>query len=333
MTSDRPILCFGELLLRLNAVPGARLSQAREFQAHVGGAEANVAAALAALGHRVEMISVVPDSALGDLCIGQLRAAGIGVDHVLRRSGRLGTYFIEHGSGPRPSAIVYDRAGSAFAEQADRLDWSALAANASWFHLSGINLPLSEQTARAALGAVEAMSAADIPLSFDVNHRASLWSDRLQRAAELERKVMAKAQVLFASPGDLGRALGRPLGDQSAARDAAFAEFPDLRFLISTRRENGTDHSQTLSMRIDSREASHQTDAFDVGPVVDRIGSGDALAGAVLDAVIRGAALPEIAAAGVAAGVLKIGIAGDRWVGSREELQAFHGNRGGDVRR
>ena len=335
MVADpRPIICFGEVLLRLNALSGTRLSQARDFEVHVGGAEANVAAALAALGHTTQVATVLPINALGDLCIGELRRAGIGVQHVVRTEGRLGSYFIEHGSGPRSAAIVYDRAGSAFAEHADRIDWARLASDASWFHLSGINLPLSRATADAAVAAVEAMTAAGVPISFDVNHRASLWGDRLGDAARLERRMMESAKVLFASAGDLSRALERELlGQPESAAEAAFDSFPQLAALISTRRETASDYGQTLAMRVDTREGWHQTDAIPVGPVVDRIGSGDALAGAALDAIIRGEPVEQIAAAGIAAGVLKIGIAGDRWVGNREELETFHTNRGGDVRR
>lgn len=335
MVADpRPIICFGEVLLRLNALPGTRLSQARDFEVHVGGAEANVAAALAALGHSTEVATVLPSSALGDLCIAELRRAGIGVQLVIRSDGRLGSYFIEHGSGPRAAAIVYDRVGSAFAEKADRIDWAGLARDASLFHLSGINLPLSNATAGAAIAAVAAMAAAGVPISFDVNHRASLWGDRLGDAATLERRMMETAKVLFASAGDLSRALERELpGNPERAAEAAFEAFPQLAVLISTRRETDSDYGQTLAMRVDTRDASHQTDAIPVGPSVDRIGSGDALAGAALDAIIRGESVEQIAAAGIAAGVLKIGIAGDRWVGSREELEAFHTSRGGDVRR
>lgn len=330
----RPVICFGEVLLRLNALPGTRLSQARDFEVHVGGAEANVAAALAALGHPTEVATVLPSSALGDLCIAELRRAGIGVQHVLRSEGRLGSYFIEHGSGPRPAAIVYDRAGSAFAAEADRFELTELASRASWFHLSGINLPLSGATAAGAVAAVDAMTAAGVPVSFDVNHRASLWGQRLAEAARLERRMMKSAQVLFASSGDLSRALERKLpGEPEGVAEAAFEAFPNLRFLISTRRETGSDYHQTLAMRVDSREGSHQTEPIPVGPIVDRIGSGDALAGAALDAILRGETVDRIAAAGIAAGVLKIGIAGDRWVGTRQELEAFHSDRGSDVRR
>ena len=332
VAENRPILCFGEVLLRLNALPGTRLSQARDFQVHVGGAEANVAAALAALGNPVEMVTSLPNSALGDLCLAELRGAGIGVRHVSRADGRLGSYFIEHGSGPRPAAIVYDRAQSLFSTYANRFDWQALASSASWLHLSGINLPLSAETSEAASAAVKTTAAAGARISFDVNHRPSLWNGRLDEAARLEREMMEASELLFASAGDISRALGREL-DSDGASQAAFDAFPRLKILVSTRRQTANDYSQSLAVRVDSRDRSYQTEAIPVGPIVDRIGSGDALAGAVLDAVIRGAPIEEIAMTGLAAGVLKVGIAGDRWVGTREDLEQFQKGRGGDVRR
>jgi hypothetical protein len=44
------VLTFGEAMLRLTSVPGVRLVDADRLEAHVAGAEANVAAALAQRG-------------------------------------------------------------------------------------------------------------------------------------------------------------------------------------------------------------------------------------------------------------------------------------------
>ncbi|EEF26309.1 2-dehydro-3-deoxygluconokinase, putative, partial [Ricinus communis] len=49
------IVCFGEILLRLAAPPGRMLLQTPSLDACAGGTEANVAVALALLGHRTAM--------------------------------------------------------------------------------------------------------------------------------------------------------------------------------------------------------------------------------------------------------------------------------------
>ena len=94
------IVCFGELLLRLAAPGRELLLQERRLDVHVGGAEANVAVALARLGHDVAMVSRVPDNALGDAAAGHLRRYGVDASAVTTGPGRMGLYFLSPGRGP-----------------------------------------------------------------------------------------------------------------------------------------------------------------------------------------------------------------------------------------
>ena len=86
-------VCLGELLLRLSAPGRELLLQSGRLDVHVGGAEANVAVALACLGHDAAMVSRVPSNVLGDAAIGHLRRYGVSVDGVTRGDGRDGTLF------------------------------------------------------------------------------------------------------------------------------------------------------------------------------------------------------------------------------------------------
>src|SRR4051812_21339158 len=97
-----PIVCFGELLLRLTP-PGRQLMvQADSLEMAVGGAEANVAAGLASLGHDVRFAGLVTNSPLGDRALAALRSAGVDTRFVARAPGRMGLYFMEDGAGVRP---------------------------------------------------------------------------------------------------------------------------------------------------------------------------------------------------------------------------------------
>jgi 2-dehydro-3-deoxygluconokinase len=334
MKLDRPgcILCFGEMLLRLSSPGGVRLASTSNFDAHVGGAEANVAAMLAQLGHEVEMATVLPRSSLGDLCEAGLRSVGVRTSRIMREEGRLGLYFLgpSLGSG---GEIIYDRKHSAFAEHAGAFDWPMLAQEARWFHLSGINLALGDIPAKSALAAVQAMKSAGVPISFDVNHRASLWKNRPIEDLDLVRQAAEQADVLFASPRDLALILRRDdLVEHRAGAEAAFAEFPGVQLIACTRRQFNDDR-QLLSARIDYRDAGHETASAPLRGVVDRIGSGDAFAGAVIDGVLDKMAPYECAAHGLGAAVSKHCIAGDRWIGSRDELYAFDPFAAQDVQR
>ena len=131
--------CFGELLLRLTP-PGAQLmAQACQLDMVVGGAEANVAAALASLGHEVRFAGLVSDNRLGDKAVSALRATGIDTRFLARAAGRMGLYFMEAGAGLRPSAITYDRAGSAFAEATpEAIDFAGALSGSALLHTGGI---------------------------------------------------------------------------------------------------------------------------------------------------------------------------------------------------
>src|SRR5689334_19271953 len=133
------VACFGEILLRLAAPHSELLLQTKTFVGHIGGAEANVAVALAQWGHAASVISVLPDNALGHGAAGELRRYGVRTEGIQFRPGRMGLYFLTVGAGHRPSEVLYDREGSAFALAPPELvDWKAVLRDVSWLHLSGI---------------------------------------------------------------------------------------------------------------------------------------------------------------------------------------------------
>jgi 2-dehydro-3-deoxygluconokinase len=338
LTRPGSIYCFGEVLLRLNPVLGTPLSASHLLSTHVGGAEANVAAALAQLGRATELVTLLPADALGDLAMTELRRAGVGTRHVLRKPGRLGLYFLDLGSGVRPSRIIYDRANSVFAGDPLAIDWMDLAPRAAWFHVSGITLAVSEASALAARKAVGSMREHGVPISFDVNYRSSLWHGREAEVGQMIRSMAEMADVLFGSAYDIGQALGQEVsGDMTDARReaavTAFAAFPSLSVIASTIREISPAGSHRLSARVDSRESGVEAAPATLNAIIDRIGSGDAFAGAVIDSLLRGETIARCARLGLAAAALKHAVSGDRWIGSRDELEQFDPARGSDVRR
>src|SRR5512139_1095976 len=139
MSEAGPVLCFGEMLLRLSAPGKGHLLQEARLDAHVGGAEANVAVALARIGCPAALVTALPDDALGDAALEAVRAAGVDVSGAVRGPGRLGLYYLTPGAGPRAASILYDRVDSLFAKTpADAYDWPMLLDGMGWLHLSGI---------------------------------------------------------------------------------------------------------------------------------------------------------------------------------------------------
>ena len=332
------VTCFGEILLRLSPPERQMLVQAGSLDMVVGGAEANVASALASLGHAVRFAGVVADNPLGDRALAALRGSGVDVAHVTRAPGRMGLYFLEAGSGPRPSAITYDRAGSAFAEAApEAIDFAGALAGARLLHSGGITPALGPKGVALARAAHGAARAAGVPICFDGNYRAQLWAAWDSDPAAILRELVADATILIGNHRDIALLLGRPFsgdgeGRRREAAEAAFEAFPNLELIASTARHLVTSDHHRISARVDSREGSHQTEEIDVTGIVDRIGTGDAFAAGVLDGWLAGGDLAVMAQRGLALAALKHTIAGDMCPVSRAMLDGFSAGAG-DVRR
>jgi 2-dehydro-3-deoxygluconokinase len=338
MSGAGPVVCFGELLLRLSP-PGARLIvQSDTLAVAVGGAEANVAAALASLGRAVRMVSLVPDSPVGAKARAALAAAGVDVSGIARGAGRMGLYFLEPGAGLRPSSIVYDRAHSAFATAAsDAFDFSGALQGASLLHLSGITPALGPNGVELARAAVTAAQAAGVPICFDGNYRAQLWAGWDGDPRAILSELVGAATVLIGNHRDISLLLGRTFsGDgperRREAAEAAFDTFPELQVVASTARHIVTNDHHRIAARVDLRDAQHQTDEIDVTGIVERIGTGDAFAAGVLHAWLDGGDARAMAETGLALAALKHSLPGDLCLIGPEELARFS-PAGGDVRR
>ena len=334
------VVCFGELLLRLSP-PGRELPfQSPQLAAHFGGAEANVAASLAILGHHSAMISALPDNVIGRASAAELRRHGVDTTGIRFAAGRMGLYLLSAGAMQRPAEVTYDRAGSVFAlTQAGAYDWPQRLRGARWLHLSGISLSLGEVTAEAVLAAVRAARDAGIMVSFDCNHRANLWGARASQAPALLREVLTAATLVFGEARDITLVLGTAItadaddaGFAGAAR-AAFASFPGLQLLATTDRRHRDADTQTLRGRLATRDSQLETRAFPLNGIVDRIGSGDAFAAGLLHALLRGMPGPQALDFATAAGCLKHSVPGDVNLLHEADMLRLLGGEGFAVRR
>ena len=332
------VTCFGELLFRLTP-PGHRLMvQAESLDLVVGGAEANVAAGLASLGHEVRFAGLVSNNSLGDRAVAALRGAGVDTRYLARGAGRMGLYFMEDGAGPRPSAITYDRAGSAFAVAApEQIDLAGALAGSSLLHSGGITPALGPKGVALARAAHAAARAAGVPICFDGNYRSQLWSNWNSDPRAILTDLVGDADILIGNHRDISLLLGTTFsGDgedrRREAAEAAFAAFPRLRLIASTARHIVTSEHHRISARVDARDGACQTGEIAVTGIVGRIGTGDAFAAGVLHQWLLGGDVQTMAESGLALAALKHSLPGDMCLISRADLDAFSAG-GGDVRR
>lgn len=353
--TSQPIVAFGEVLLRLNSPGAERLLQSARLEAHVGGAELNTLAALSGFGHETRLITTLPQNPLGDAALAVVRSLGIQTGDLRRQPGRMGLYFAERGQGCRAGQVFYDRGGSAFALDDNPRPWPVLLRNTRWLHLTGITPPLGDGPATAAIEAAAAAGRLGVPMSLDVNFRAQLWAVASKPPETLLAPLLKQATVVFASADDLavmnqrsashgdtaagsdsapdGNAGATPVERYAAATARTLEALPKAQLICSCLRFGDQADSNRLVAAGRDRHGFHVTAERTVSGIVERIGSGDAFAAAVLHMHLQGAGLAQALEFGLAAAALKHSIVGDFSRISLAEIEALRQGRPALLRR
>lgn len=327
MNREGAIVTFGESLLRLAPPDHLRLSQATSFELVYGGAEANVAVSLAMLGLPVQYVTRLPGNDLGSACLQSLRQHGVGTRFVQTGGERLGIYFLERGSGQRPSQVIYDRAYSSFASLDEgMIDWQPVFANARWFHWSGINPAVSAGAARATAEALAAARAAGLVISCDLNYRHQLWQWGAPPAAVMSHLVR-QCDVLAANSASLMLDLphlppGRTPHEALEACSQLSAHFPNLKQIAMTCREPVSAGEQRLTAILWQQGQHAVSPPFSLTETVDRVGAGDALMAGLIYGLLTFPGDPQRSVSfAAAAAALKHTIAGDANLASVAEVE------------
>jgi len=339
------VVTFGEIMLRLKSPGYERLFQSPMLEGTFGGAEANVAVSLASFGLPVSFATALPENAVGDSCLAELRGFGVDVSHVRRQGDRVGIYYLETGANQRPSRVVYDRAGSSIATATvGDFDWDAIFDGASWFHLSGITPAISASAAALCMEGAQVARAKGITVSCDYNFRKNLWKYG-KRAPYVMRALVQHVNVGIANEEDCQKALGVEIGvdvhagsleaDQySMLAQRVLEEFPSLDKQVITLRESKSANSNGWSAVLHNRREFHVSRKYEITDIVDRVGSGDSFAAGLIYGLLAfgdDARALEFAAA---ASCLKHSIPGDFNRASVSEVEALlTGDASGRVQR
>ncbi|MFB7367098.1 sugar kinase, partial [Streptomyces hydrogenans] len=178
MAGPPEVVCVGESMVTFLPSRPGRLADVPAFTRAVGGAESNVACALAAAGHRVRWVGRVGTDGFGDHLLDTIAAYGVDTGAVRRDPHRpTGVYFrTDADRATDAHEVVYYRAGSAASAMSPATVPYATVADARVLHLTGITAALSPDC-RALLDELTRPRPGRPALSFDVNHRPALWPD------------------------------------------------------------------------------------------------------------------------------------------------------------
>jgi 2-dehydro-3-deoxygluconokinase len=316
------ILTFGEVMLRISPLfTGEKVVQADTFRIEPGGSESNVAIALSNLGERVAFLTKLPDNELSEIIYRYLRKYNVDTSYILTGRGRLGVYYTEHGVGPRPSIVVYDRESSAFslADFKD-FDMNRINKDFSWFHTSGIS-PAVSKNASETLGKIVSKLKNNLRISIDLNYRKKLWGWVDAPRAESVRKTMlnlcSKAYLLTANETDFQdvfgfNAKGDPYKKYAMIARMAFDKMPKLQFVGISLRESISANENVWSGMLFSRKGEgFKSQVFKINNIVDRVGAGDSFTAGIIHGIINKADPQYTVDFAVALSALKHTIRGD----------------------
>ncbi|MBI3210051.1 MAG: sugar kinase [Candidatus Solibacter usitatus] len=342
----KPVVSFGEVMLRL-APPGyERLLQSPQLLATFGGGEANVAVAVSGFGYPARYVTVLPpDNAVSDSFLGEMRRFGVDVSHVARGKGRFGIYYVEPGANQRGSKVLYDREHSSIAlAKPGAVDWKKAFDGAAWFHVTGITPAISESAAALSIEAATAAQAMGLTVSCDLNFRKNLWKWG-KKSSEVMPELVRLTDVGIANEEDCQMSLGIEAGvdvhsgqlESDVYRkltDKVMASFPNLKALAITLRESKSASHNGWSACMNNGKEFLLSRHYEITHIVDRVGGGDCFAGGLIYGML---ALPDPQAAlefAVAASCLKHSIPGDFNRFSAAEVHALiKGGGSGRVQR
>lgn len=332
---SKTIITFGEILLRLSPPNHSKLYKSRTFEAHYGGAEANVGASLALFGCDVKFVTSVPDNELGDSALSELRSYGV-EPIAIKQGNRLGVYYFEHGASERPGKVLYDREASSFANlQKGMIDWEVIFKDAHWFHWSGITAALSEDLALLCKEALEAASKLGLTISADLNYRPTLWNYG-KKASEIMPDLVQYCDVLLGGSDDSEKCLNIKI-EESESIDSVFSkwkkQFPRLKTIVSTMRYDANASSNTIGAVLWNDGKLLKSKEYKISHIIDRIGAGDAfMAGLIYGLITWPESYQKTLEYAVAASCLKHSIPGDINLSSVNDVTALmNGASGGRV--
>jgi 2-dehydro-3-deoxygluconokinase len=282
------VLTFGEMLIRISLKSNGEWMQRSRFPFYIGGAELNVAAALALWGIPSKYITAVPDNFMAADLLCHLASKNIDVSAIHKCGKRLGLFYLSEGEDMKHDALIYDREGTAFAElRTGMIDWDKVFDGVRWFHFSAICPALSKHTSDVCEEALTIARSKGIAISIDLNYREKLWQYGVPPVQVMPRLVQYCDVVMgniWAAEKMLGLTVNNDLKDGGSKADyldaALFTSekiakaYPNCRVVANTFRfldNNIIKYYTTLY----TQGAFYSSTTYTSAGVLNKVGSGD----------------------------------------------------------
>jgi 2-dehydro-3-deoxygluconokinase len=329
------IFSFGELLIRLCPDVGGGWLGSNQLPFYIGGAELNVANALALWGLPVKYFTALPDNGLSTQILKYLQNKGIDTSPVYFGGERIGLYFLTTGQDIKHNALVYDRAGSSFAGlKTGMIDWDEAFRGVGWFHFSAICPAISQNVADVCEEALEAAEKRGITISVDLNYRAKLWQYG-KSPSQVMPKLVSYCDLVMGNIWAAEKMLDIKVipdihesGQKSVyLKEAAntsqriFDEFPKCKAIANTFRFDATnDIKYYTTLYIDNQ--LYNSREYETGRVTDKVGSGDCFMAGLIYGFYNNLGPQQTLEFATAAAFEKLFIKGDAITKTADEIKS-----------
>ncbi|XZF16286.1 PfkB family carbohydrate kinase [Chitinophagaceae bacterium MMS25-I14] len=334
---NHKVLCFGEILMRISPAPHGQWINAAALPVYIGGAEANVAVALANWDVPVKYSTAMPDNYVGHDIDRYLQEKGIDTTAIVWSGNRVGTYYMQQGADLKHAGVIYDRFYSSFYDlKPGTINWDKALEDVHWFHLSAISPALNADVAAVCLEAIQAAAAKGITISIDLNYRAKLWQygkkpsevmPELVKYCDLVMGNIWAAETLLGIPVDAAVANASTQADYLALAEETVAEiyhrYPKCKTVANTFRfDNGVDGIHYYSTIAYDGKSYHSPE-FSAAGIKDKAGSGDCFMAGLIHGIYNGNDMQDTINFGAAAAFGKLQEIGDSTKQSVNDVQTI----------
>ena len=273
------VVTIGESMVLFTPDSIGSLTFASKFDKTIGGAESNVAIALARLGHQVGWISSLGKDDFGIYIRNMIRGEGVDTSQVkFLEDYPTAVFFKERKMAGEPNVFYY-RKNSATSQMTPQDIEEDFIAKAKYLHITGITPALSTSCLDTIMHSIKLAKKHGLTIIFDPNIRLKLWGR--EEAALVLRDIANKCDIVL--PGiDEGELL---TGETEPEEIASEFLQNDTSVVIVKLGKKGAYYA--------TAEESGYVDGIQLEQVVDPIGAGDGFAAGFISGMISGLSISE----------------------------------------
>ncbi|HEY4209547.1 MAG TPA: sugar kinase [Puia sp.] len=334
---SKKVVSFGELLLRICPDGEGGWLKENSLPCYVGGAEANVATALALWGIPSAYCTALPDNLMGHQLSGYLEERGIDTSRVVYQGSRLGLYFLPKGKDLKNAGVIYDRDHSSFSDlQPGNIDWDKVFQDTTWLHFTAISPALNSRVAFVCEEALRAASDKKITISVDLNYRAKLWQYGCE-PAEVMPGLVKYCDLVMGNLWAVDKMLGIPvhasIGENTTKEEyldhaahtseEVMRRWSKVKMVAKTFRFDRPDGGIRYYTALYAGGKLHQSQEYLADKIVDKVGSGDCFMAGLIYGQYSGCGYQDTLEFATAAAFQKLFISSDATNQRVGEIEKF----------